>query len=163
MKSKSKVMKNILKVLGAIFLIVEIIANLDGAISFFNRIGINITDMEIINVAKTISGIFHFFTPFLVIGCIYYIIVLREKLSALKKFRDEDSLDSQRYMVGTVKAMETQIELIYSTMKLKWEKGKENPVTKIYFDAYDERMKKELEEYNKAFSECQPFKPFESK
>lgn len=164
MKLNSKVMKNILKIIGIIYLSVEILANLDGALGFLNRIGINITNMDLINIAKSISAVFHFITPFLVIGCIYYIIVLKEKIIALKKFRDADSIDMQKYMFGLTEVIVIQIKKIYKdTLNAEWKKGEEDKLHKIYSDSHTQQIKDALEEYNKAFPECKPFIPYESK
>ena len=88
-KSTTKI---IIEVFVGISFIIETLANFDGAIGFINKIGINVQMNTLISIAKGLSGIIHFLMPFLFLYLLYKYIQLKDKLKALKKYRDYETI-----------------------------------------------------------------------
>lgn len=149
------------------FLIWKIIVGIADAYSIFQIILTNKEEMFSIEINNTWLSIFCFLT-ILFVGIFLYekisykFNLLNSKLLALKKFRDEESLDIQKYILGLTKVMKIQIKNIYlNILKQEWKEGEKDELFSIQDNAIQEKLKEAIEEYNKVFSECKTYKQIE--
>jgi len=143
--------KNVIWGITLMFIICEKLSSIDGAINFLNRIGMN--TISIVNFFVSLDKVTNFFIPFIVLFLCYYVFILKDKIIALKKFRDLEAIRVSNHYNAIIKSYQDAFDDINDKLKLWTDNNSQSPDNEKN-EAEDRKHQiNETLEYNQAFKD----------
>lgn len=143
-------MRKLIAIVSSLLLLLGVLANIDGALSFLTRLGMPADKFE--KSMEVLTVILKFVLPIVVIYLLWQVLKLTEALRALKKFRDIEMLRIVDHYNAQLKNIEERMSLLNKkTMAYDEPDGSEDANALKDRIQNDKQKIAEILEYNKGF------------